>query len=241
MGQPLCRAVPTPRVVVSTAGPRSRPVHTELNTVRNGAGDEPRPYRLMKRNRFVSSVQTTRTTARTPPMTPDRAAPASRATASWRSSTPRSRCSPRSATTGSRWTPWPRGPRRPRPPSTAAGTTRSSLVIDALLARQAGRRDEPRHRHPARRPDRRPSAALGGLDRPARRVATFGQRPDRDLPGTPEFAEAFRRDVLGPKIAVSSVIFERARDRGEIHADVGPRRCSPRPSRGSSCTASSSG
>lgn len=31
-----------------------------------------------------------------------------------------------------------------------------------------------------------------------------------------EFAEAFRRDVIGPKAAVSRSIFERARERGEI-------------------------
>jgi AcrR family transcriptional regulator len=31
-----------------------------------------------------------------------------------------------------------------------------------------------------------------------------------------EFAEAFRRDVVGPKVALSRVIFDRARERGEI-------------------------
>jgi len=36
----------------------------------------------------------------------------------------------------------------------------------------------------------------------------------------PEFAEAFRRDVVGPKIAVSRQIWERARDRGELRDDV---------------------
>jgi AcrR family transcriptional regulator len=35
-----------------------------------------------------------------------------------------------------------------------------------------------------------------------------------------EFATAFRRDVLGPKIASSNLIFERARDRGELHPDA---------------------
>jgi AcrR family transcriptional regulator len=36
----------------------------------------------------------------------------------------------------------------------------------------------------------------------------------------PEFAEAFRRDVLGPKHAVASEIFVRARERGEVGPDV---------------------
>ena len=36
----------------------------------------------------------------------------------------------------------------------------------------------------------------------------------------PDFAEAFRRDVIGPKIAVSQQIWERARDRGELRDDI---------------------
>lgn len=35
-----------------------------------------------------------------------------------------------------------------------------------------------------------------------------------------EFAEAFRRDVVGPKIAVSRQMWERARARGELRDDV---------------------
>jgi AcrR family transcriptional regulator len=35
-----------------------------------------------------------------------------------------------------------------------------------------------------------------------------------------DFAEAFRRDFVGPKIALSQQIWERARDRGEIRDDV---------------------
>lgn len=35
-----------------------------------------------------------------------------------------------------------------------------------------------------------------------------------------EFAEAFRRDVIGPKIALSRQIWERARDRGELRKDI---------------------
>jgi AcrR family transcriptional regulator len=35
-----------------------------------------------------------------------------------------------------------------------------------------------------------------------------------------DFAEAFRREVVGPKVAVSQQIWRRARDRGEIRADA---------------------
>ena len=36
----------------------------------------------------------------------------------------------------------------------------------------------------------------------------------------PEFAAAFRRDVVAPKLAASKAIFERANERGEIGANV---------------------
>jgi AcrR family transcriptional regulator len=36
----------------------------------------------------------------------------------------------------------------------------------------------------------------------------------------PEFAEEFRTRVLGPKLAATRAIFERARERGEISADL---------------------
>ena len=36
----------------------------------------------------------------------------------------------------------------------------------------------------------------------------------------PEFAEAYRRDVLGPKIANVAEIYRRATDRGELCPDV---------------------
>ena len=35
-----------------------------------------------------------------------------------------------------------------------------------------------------------------------------------------EFAEAFRREVMGPKIAVTRQIFDRARERGELAGDL---------------------
>ncbi len=36
----------------------------------------------------------------------------------------------------------------------------------------------------------------------------------------PEFAEVYRRDFVNPKIASSRVIYERARQRGEVHPEV---------------------
>lgn len=36
----------------------------------------------------------------------------------------------------------------------------------------------------------------------------------------PDFAEAFRRDVIGSKIAVSQGIWERARERGDLREDI---------------------
>lgn len=36
----------------------------------------------------------------------------------------------------------------------------------------------------------------------------------------PEFAEVYRRDFINPKIASSRVIYERARERGEVHRDA---------------------
>ncbi|MCF6377024.1 TetR/AcrR family transcriptional regulator [Nocardioides KLBMP 9356] len=36
----------------------------------------------------------------------------------------------------------------------------------------------------------------------------------------PEFAEVYRRDFIGPKVEASRAIYERARERGELHPDV---------------------
>jgi hypothetical protein len=42
------------------------------------------------------------------------------------------------------------------------------------------------------------------------------------LPREPELAEAFHRLFLDPRVAVAVEVFERARERGEIGADVDP-------------------
>jgi AcrR family transcriptional regulator len=59
---------------------------------------------------------------------------------------------------------------------------------------------------------------VGGLADPTS-VATFASvltAISRDA----DFAEAFRRDVVGPKIAVSRRLWERARQRGELRDDL---------------------
>ena len=53
-----------------------------------------------------------------------------------------------------------------------------------------------------------------------------------------EFAATYRREFLGPKVAASRAIFERARDRGEIRDDVDLDLLAP-PCRASCSTASS--
>jgi AcrR family transcriptional regulator len=91
-----------------------------------------------------------------------------------------------------------------------------SLVIDALLAQKE---------HPpvpdtgSLRSDLIASfCGLGGLtDQQA--VATFASvltAISRDQ----DFAEAFRREVIGPKLAMARAVFERARERGEIAEGV---------------------
>jgi len=58
----------------------------------------------------------------------------------------------------------------------------------------------------------------GGLDDP-NSVAMFSSVLTA-ITRDPEFAEAFRRDVIGPKLAFSQQIWQRARDRGELREDV---------------------
>ena len=59
---------------------------------------------------------------------------------------------------------------------------------------------------------------VGGLtDKPE--VAAFGAILTA-IVRDPEFAAAFRRDVIAPKLAASSDVFERAKERGEIGPDV---------------------
>jgi len=59
---------------------------------------------------------------------------------------------------------------------------------------------------------------MGGLD-DHDTTATFGAVVTA-VSTDPEFAAEFREQVVGPKSRVSRTVFERARDRGELRADV---------------------
>ena len=95
-------------------------------------------------------------------------------------------------------------------------STKSALVIDALLS----------HKELPPSPDTgdlREDLLLsfcghGGLT-DHHQTAVFASVLTAIMRDT-EFAEAFRRDVVGPKIAIGREIFERARARGEIDDDV---------------------
>lgn len=58
----------------------------------------------------------------------------------------------------------------------------------------------------------------GGIDDPLAQsvLAAVVTAMGRD----PEFAEVYRREFIGPKVAASRVLYERARARGEVHPDV---------------------
>ena len=58
----------------------------------------------------------------------------------------------------------------------------------------------------------------GGIDDPLTQsvLAAVVTAMGRD----PEFAEVYRREFIGPKIEASRSIYERARERGEVHPDV---------------------
>lgn len=95
-------------------------------------------------------------------------------------------------------------------------STKASLVIDALLSQKAPMTAS--DTGDLREDLTRTFCGHGGLTDP-HQVAVFASvmtAVSRDT----EFAEAFRRDVIGPKAAVVVQIFERARARGEIGPDV---------------------
>ena len=59
---------------------------------------------------------------------------------------------------------------------------------------------------------------VGGMT-DAEAVGTFGAVITA-IVRDPEFAQAFRTEIVGPKIAASQTIWERARERGEIREDL---------------------
>ena len=115
-------------------------------------------------------------------------------------------------------------------------TNKVSLVIEALQHDQGPARD-PDTGLAARGPAASPSAATAGSTTPAH-VAMFSSvltAITRDA----EFAEAFRRDVIGPKLAVSQQIWRAGPRPRRAARGRRPRPCSSRPSPASCSTASS--
>lgn len=95
-------------------------------------------------------------------------------------------------------------------------SSKPALVIDAVLAQKG----------PATAPDTgslredllQMHCGVGGVtdERAMNVLASVITAVNID----PEFATAFRRDFIGPKVAAGRAVFERARERGEIGADV---------------------
>ena len=95
-------------------------------------------------------------------------------------------------------------------------STKANLVIDALML------DQGPHELPdtgSLRGDLQAQfCGLGGLDDPET-VARFSAVITA-ITRDPEFAEAFRRDVITPKLDASKQIWARAKARGEVREDV---------------------
>ena len=96
--------------------------------------------------------------------------------------------------------------------------TKASLVIDALLRAKGAPHVE--------LPDTGTLrgdllAAFCGPKGPAGHAGTRALGAVVTAMGRdPEFAEVYRRDFIGPKVESSRAIYERARERGEVHPDA---------------------
>jgi AcrR family transcriptional regulator len=95
-------------------------------------------------------------------------------------------------------------------------TNKLTLVIDALVAQKAA--PEPPDTGSLRGDLAAAYCGFGGLTDPetVTRFTSVLTAIGRD----PEFADAYRTQVLGPKIAQTRTIFERARARGELREDL---------------------
>jgi AcrR family transcriptional regulator len=95
-------------------------------------------------------------------------------------------------------------------------TNKLTLVIDALVAQKAA--PEPADTGSLRGDLEAAYCGFGGLTDPETviRFTSVLTAIGRD----PEFAHAYRTQVLGPKIAHTLAIFERARVRGELRDDI---------------------
>lgn len=95
-------------------------------------------------------------------------------------------------------------------------SSKAALVIEAVML----------HKGPTATPDTgsfredllQMSCGAGGLgdEKPLGVLASIITALNLD----PEFAEAYRRDFVGPKVAASRTVYERAQARGEIRADL---------------------
>lgn len=94
---------------------------------------------------------------------------------------------------------------------------KAALVVDAL-AHDKGPAPEPPDTGSLREDLREAFCGMGGMADP-RQTALFGSIITA-ITTDPEFAEAFRRDVVGPKIEVMGRIWARAADRGDLREGV---------------------
>ncbi|MGV3563019.1 MAG: TetR/AcrR family transcriptional regulator [Nocardioides sp.] len=93
---------------------------------------------------------------------------------------------------------------------------KAALVVEAL-AHDKGPAIEP-DTGSLREDLREAFCGMGGMADP-RQTALFGSIITA-ITTDPEFAEAFRRDVVGPKVEVMGRIWARAADRGDLREDV---------------------
>ncbi|CAB4728046.1 unannotated protein [freshwater metagenome] len=94
---------------------------------------------------------------------------------------------------------------------------KAALVVDALV-HDKGPAPEPPDTGSLREDLREAYCGLGGMATP-RQAALFGSILTATTTD-PEFAEVFRREVVGPRLAVSRLIWERAVTRGEVSPDA---------------------
>jgi AcrR family transcriptional regulator len=100
-------------------------------------------------------------------------------------------------------------------------SNKASLVIDALHSQHGPHHeghDAPPDTGSLRTDLQAAFCGMGGLNDPET-VAIFSSVVTA-ISRDPDFAAAFRRDVVEPKLAANRVVWERARERGELRPDI---------------------
>jgi AcrR family transcriptional regulator len=98
-------------------------------------------------------------------------------------------------------------------------TNKVSLVIDALHSQRVPQHDGTPPDTGSLRTDLQAAfCGMGGLNDPET-VAIFSAVVTA-ISRDPDFAAAFRRDVVAPKLAANRVVWQRARERGELRPDI---------------------